>query len=293
MSNLTASIRQITAFVKESKGNLVVLTGAGISTGSGIPDYRGPNGVYSKNKDYKPIQYQQFVKDHGFRQRYWARSLLGWPQVQTAKPNETHRALVALREKGWTRAGVITQNVDGLLGKDTLELHGTLYRVECISCDNGVHRADFQEALLALNPDYREHLEKHKERITIGMRESRPDGDAEVAMRFNEFRYPSCDRCETGLFKPNVVFFGENMKQHVRERSFDMVDNATHMLIVGTSMTVYSAFRLLKHAKTKGLDVSVINLGAFRGSEMADIIVDASSDAILPEVARALGANME
>ncbi|KAJ3239565.1 40S ribosomal protein S3 [Chytriomyces hyalinus] len=287
MTSLSA--QRIADFIKSSGGSLAILTGAGISTGSGIPDYRGPNGVYASNRDYKPIQYQQFVSDHAFRQRYWARSALGWPQVQRAKPNDTHHALTQLYDRGWVRAGMITQNVDGLLGRNALELHGTLYKVECISCHHSVDRSKFQDSLLTLNPTFKSRVDSNTNKITIGVRETRPDGDAELDSLYpKDFRYPDCESCGDGMYKPNVVFFGENMTAAVRDKSYEIIDKATHLLVVGTSLQVYSSFRLLKRAKDKGDKVAVLNLGAFRGSEFADLIVDESSDAVLPQVVELL-----
>ncbi|KAJ3132646.1 NAD-dependent protein lipoamidase sirtuin-4 [Physocladia obscura] len=302
LDNGPAAIAQLAAFIREANGRVAVLSGAGISTGSGIPDYRGPNGVYARNKDYKPIQYNQFVTSHSFRKKYWARSFLGWKQILSAQPNATHTALLSLRSNGWTNAGIITQNVDGLLGRDRiLELHGTLHKVACISCNHEIPRSDFQQELIKLNPLFAEKLDSHKEPVAIGLRAptesgksndqdmSNPDGDVEISWNYDKFEYPSCASCQTGVYKPDVVFFGENMRNAVRDESFKIVSDATHLLLVGTSLQVFSSFRLLKHAESLGHRIAAVNLGEFRGSEIPNIIVDASSDEVLPELVHALG----
>ncbi|KAJ3299068.1 NAD-dependent protein lipoamidase sirtuin-4 [Rhizoclosmatium sp. JEL0117] len=284
----TAHVQQVASFIREARGKLVVLTGAGLSTGSGIPDYRGPNGVYKRNKDYTPITFQKFTASHEFRQRYWARSFVGWQSIKDSKTNISHQSLDKLAKAGWVKAGIITQNVDGLLGKDNvLEMHGTLHEVGCLNCGHTVPRESFQQDLWNLNPSFHEKLSK-PEKMTIGVREERPDGDVEIQWDYDKFQYPPCSSCHVGVYKPNVVFFGENMRQDVRDRSFQMIDDASHLLIVGSSLAVFSSFRLLKHAHSLGHRIAAVNLGEFRGRELVDLWIDDSSDHILPEVTKML-----
>ncbi|KAJ3388625.1 NAD-dependent protein lipoamidase sirtuin-4 [Entophlyctis sp. JEL0112] len=306
----------IATFVRQAEGKMVVLTGAGISTGSGIPDYRGPNGVYTRNKDYRPIRYQDFVGSHEFRKRYWARSFLGWNQIERAQRNSSHTSLLSMLQNGWCNAGIITQNVDGLLGSSdrdarVLELHGTLvtlHKVACVSCGHEERRVDFQKTLVQLNARFADKLAEHKNstvaigattapavnpRTTANNNGSNPDGDTEITWNYDEFEYPSCESCGSGIYKPDVVFFGENMRPATRDRSFAMVDDATHMLVVGTSLPVFSSFRLLKRAEARGHRVAAVNLGTMRGRELVHIYADASSDDLLPAVVDILGANRE
>ncbi|KAJ3332096.1 NAD-dependent protein lipoamidase sirtuin-4 [Blyttiomyces sp. JEL0837] len=281
-------IQRLVKFVLGTDGKLAILTGAGVSTASGIPDYRGPNGVYVRNKDYKPIQYQEFMGKHTFRQRYWARSFLGWPQILRARPNPTHSSINDIRQQGLVKAGLITQNVDGLHGPGTLELHGT---VTCTntSCKHEIPRSKFQQILAELNPKVTKWAAKNPDKIDGDVSSSvNPDGDVEVTWDYSEFRYPSCQICETGIYKPSVVFFGENIEQKVRDESFRIIDAAKGLLIVGSSLHVYSAFRLLKHAADRKIPVAVLNLAPVRGMELVDEFVEGPCHEILPRVADAL-----
>ncbi|KAJ3115322.1 NAD-dependent protein lipoamidase sirtuin-4 [Phlyctochytrium bullatum] len=285
--------RQLLEFIRRAEGQLVVLTGAGVSTASGIPDYRGPTGIYVRNKDYRPIQYGEFIRNHSSRQRYWARSFLGWPRIEKALPNSTHECIRTLLDRGFASPGVITQNVDGLHGKaKVLELHGTLHEVHCTSrqCSHVKPRKQFQDELSELNPQLVEWMQRYPERIDSDVSSSvNPDGDVEITWNYDDFRYPACKECNS-IIKPSVVFFGENIRDEVRDKSFKMIDEASALLVVGSSLQVYSAFRLLKRAKDRGIPVAVVNLGAPRGIELVDTWINESSELLFPRVVQELTA---
>ena len=258
---------------------VVVLTGAGCSTESGIPDYRGPK---TRQKTRNPIQYRQFVDTKEARRRYWARSMVGWPRMQQAQPNAAHRALVALEEAGVVR-GVITQNVDRLHhsagSRRVVELHGALAEVRCLDCHDIEARDGLQERLHELNPEW-------------GARnaELAPDGDAELPSQVPaDFVVPTCTGCE-GILKPNVVFFGENVPKETVNRAWRLMDEADALLVVGSSLAVYSAFRFVRDAAKKRLPFGIINLGQTRGDEHAWVRVQARAGKAVPRLAREMGA---
>ena len=269
---------------------VVVLTGAGCSTESGIPDYRGPEGSL---KDRRPMRYGEFVRRPENRARYWARSLVGWPRMSGARPNAGHRALAEL-EAADLVAGVITQNVDGLHtaagSRRVVELHGTLARVRCLDCGARASRAGFQDRLLALNPEWATSVlfdpvgvDGESEPV-----ESAPDGDAELpAGAAAGFRIPPCEACG-GVVKPDVVFFGESVPEGWVERAWRLLDEAEVLLIAGSSLTVYSGRRFLYGARDRGLPVGIVNLGPTRGDEAATARVDGRVGWVLPRLARAL-----
>ncbi|KAJ8324089.1 hypothetical protein QVD99_008424 [Batrachochytrium dendrobatidis] len=208
MGTVKDSASKLVDFLMRHHGQTVLLTGAGVSTDSGIPDYRGPQGIYSRNKDFKPIQYQQFVGPHEFRQRYWARSFLGWPKVSQAQPNASHHAIAALESRSHI-AGCITQNVDGLHRRavvienpNLLEIHGTLHWVNCISCGYKLQRSAMQEQLQKINPIVYEWQRLNPEKSNADVASSlNPDGDVEIKWDYNHFKYPHCPECN-GLLKP-------------------------------------------------------------------------------------------
>ncbi|KAL2911991.1 hypothetical protein HK105_208538 [Polyrhizophydium stewartii] len=281
------SASRLREFLLRNEGRTVVLTGAGVSTDSGIPDYRGPAGVYSRNKDYKPIQYQQFVGPHSFRQRYWARSFLGWPQISSARPNTSHKAIAAL-EAASHITGVVTQNVDGLHSaagsRAVIEIHGTLHLVECIDCHHQITREQFQTILREMNPVIYEWSRRHPGKIESDVSSSvNPDGDVEITWDYSHFQYPACPKC-SGMLKPNVVFFGENMPARVRDASFKMLDDAGALLIIGSSLQVYSALRLAKRAHEAGKPIALLNLGPTRGDGMVELRLEHGSSEVLEEL---------
>lgn len=240
-------------------GEVVVLTGAGISTESGIPDYRGETGSL---RTHTPMTYGDFVASESGRQRYWARSHLGWRTIARALPNEGHRAVAALQARGYL-SGVITQNVDGLHqaagARDVIELHGNLDRVICLNCGTTSAREALDRRLRAANPDF----EGEATRIN-------PDGDVDLPDSIvRTFTVVPCEACGTGVLKPDVVFFGENVPKPRVERCYRLIDDAAAMLVLGSSLTVMSGFRFVRHAAKAGKTVLIINQGVTRGDPYA------------------------
>jgi NAD-dependent deacetylase sirtuin 4 len=257
---------------------VVALTGAGISTESGIPDYRGPQ---TRLRARNPMQYARFVGEEAARRRYWARALTGWPRFAAARPNAGHRALAQLERAGIVD-GVITQNVDELHqcagSHRVVELHGTLHRVRCMGCGEREPRQHVQERLLALNPEW--------PRMTA---EIAPDGDAELEGEILErFVVADCGACR-GVLKPDVVFFGESVPSEVVQHAYGMVDRAEALLVVGSSLAVFSGYRFVRRAKARGIPIAIVNLGPTRGDPEADLRVDAMAGEVLTELVSRIG----
>jgi NAD-dependent SIR2 family protein deacetylase len=258
---------------------IVALVGAGCSTESGIPDYRGPE---SSQRRRTPIQYQEFVRSEAARARYWARSTVGWRRIATARPNAAHVALAQLEAAGML-VGVITQNVDGLHteagSRRVVELHGSLAGVRCLECGERVARVVFQRRLLELNGDW-------ARQFGSADHEAAPDGDVDLpASSFDEFRVPSCDACGEGVLKPDVVFFGENVPRPRLEEAWGVFNDGEVLLVVGSSLTVYSGRRFVYRASEVGIPVAVVNIGPTRADDVAAVKVDAPLGAALPAVA--------
>ncbi len=253
-----------------------VLTGAGCSTESGIPDYRGPE---TARRARNPIRFAEFVKSEDGRKRYWARSFVGWPRLASARPNAAHEALAALSARGHVR-GLVTQNVDRLHRKagsvGEVELHGALEEVVCLQCAAVSSRAELQDRLVAMNPDF--------EAIAA---EQAPDGDAELD-DVSRFEVARCLRC-AGDLKPHVVFFGESVPRPRVDAARQLVDSADALLVVGSSLVVYSGFRFVKQASQRGIPVAILNLGSTRGDPLAQVTVSAPAGATLQALASALG----
>jgi NAD-dependent deacetylase sirtuin 4 len=269
--------QEITTFLNRySSGRILFLTGAGISTDSGIPDYRGPNGVYVRNKQHKPITYQQFVSSNEFRQRYWARSFLGWPKIVQSEPNAIHHWIAHLQKEN-SQHNLITQNVDGLhelAGSNTIQMHGTLKKVVCLQCHSKIDRIVVQSALKQLNPFLSSWAQNNPNRFSGDVASSvNPDGDVELSWDYSNVQYPHCTECR-GLLKPDVVFFGENMDSQVRNLTFKAVNDADALFVLGTSLTVYSAFRLVKLAHERGIPIVIANYGPTRGDHLASLKFD-------------------
>lgn len=243
---------------------VAVLSGAGISTDSGIPDYRGPRGSL---RTRNPVKLHEFLRSEADRRRYWARSCLGWPFITERRPNPGHLAVAALQQAG-ALGSVITQNVDGLHqaagATDVLELHGTLHWVVCLDCSTRMGRQDLQERMLARNPGW---LERSVEMA--------PDGDAELPPEITDhFAVEPCPICG-GILKPDVVFFGEQVPGDRVEASFAIVRQAEVLLVLGSSLTVYSGFRFADAAARAGTPVVIINQGPTRADSLAALRVDA------------------
>ena len=257
-----------------------MLSGAGLSTESGIPDYRGPSGVLHARL---PMTIAEFRGSPEARQRYWARAHVGWRRIQAARPNAGHRAVAVLQEAGVLR-GIITQNVDGLHqaagARDVVELHGTLNRVVCLECGARSSRKALDHRLRAANPD----LDCDHEAPA-----SNPDGDAELAEeQVARFRLAGCECCGADLLKPDVVFFGENVPRSRVQRCFELLDASACLLVLGSSLTVMSGLRFVHRARQARIPVAIVNRGATRGDPLADIKVDAALGEVLPTLAGAL-----
>lgn len=263
---------------------VVVLGGAGCSTESGIPDYRGPEG---KLRTRNPVQYGEFVRSVEARSRYWARSTVGWPRMSSAEPNDAHLALARLEMAGVV-CGVITQNVDGLHqaagSRDVVELHGSLAVVRCLGCGASVSRDAMQDRLLEANADWADTVGAVRgERAELA-----PDGDAELATsRVSSFVVPPCRSCG-GILKPDVVFFGENVPKETLARSWALFGRGAVLLVVGSSLTVYSGRRFVYRAAENGVPIGVVNLGPTRADEHAHSKVEGRLGEVLPHVADAL-----
>jgi NAD-dependent SIR2 family protein deacetylase len=259
---------------------VVVLSGAGLSTESGIPDYRGETGSRRRGT---PMTYQQFTAGESDRRRYWARSHLGWRTIAGALPNAGHRAVARLAGAGLV-SGVITQNVDGLHAsagtQQAVELHGSLHRVLCLACGTRSSRRHLEELLDQANPGFR-----------AVAAQINPDGDAELPREHIEtFRTVDCQVCRTGTLKPDVVFFGESVPKPRVERCYALVDAASALLVLGSSLTVMSGLRFVRHAAKQGKPVVIVNQGPTRGDELAALRVALPLGAALTRLADHLGA---
>lgn len=302
-TTLSAAIEALTNFLAPSS-NTVLLTGAGTSVASGLADYRGSAGTYTLNKTYRPIYFHEFSASHEARKRYWARSFLGWTNLHRSGPNAAHYAVGELAKLGRV-SGVVTQNVDSFHprahpGLRTLELHGYLRSTVCLSCRTEYSRDDFQSDLSKLNPAWADFLaemlesgalttEHPDERRRRGLK-TNPDGDVDVpGVEYSTFRYPACPVClahppegkkveqsadgawlptsTAGVLKPAVIMFGESIPNTVKVAVEDAVDEASRVLVLGSSLATYSAWRLVKRAKDQGMPIGILNLGGVRGEE--------------------------
>lgn len=247
----------------ERHERLFVLTGAGCSTASGIPDYRDADGGW---KRAQPVTYQAFMGEAATRRRYWARSLVGWRHFGQARPNGTHHALASLEARG--RLGLLlTQNVDGLHqaagSRQVIDLHGRLDQVRCMGCEARLPRADFQQVLEARNPQWTQ--------LEAGQA---PDGDADLEQAsFDDFVVPACAHCG-GVLKPDVVFFGENVPRTRVADAQAALEQADAVLVVGSSLMVYSGFRFVQAAARAGLPVAALNRGRTRADDLLSLKVE-------------------
>jgi len=259
---------------------VTVLTGAGMSTDSGIPDYRGPD-----SPPANPMTIRQFTSDPVFRQRYWARNHLGWRHMDATRPNAGHRALAALEAAGVVH-GVITQNVDLLHTKagsrNVIDLHGRYDRVVCLDCGHAMTRAALHDLLEAANPGFAEHAEQ------VGGIAVAPDADAVVADT-ESFRVVDCPAC-AGMLKPDIVYFGESVPKDRVAEAYSMVEQSEALLVAGSSLTVFSGFRFVRHAAALGLPVAIVNRGRTRGDELATVKVDGGCSELLTLLASELRA---
>jgi len=263
-------------------GGVLVVTGAGISTDSGIPDYRGASG---RLRHSAPMTYDRFLGSADERRRYWARSHVGWPRISAARPNACHHAVTALQRAGLL-VGVVTQNVDGLHTaagtRDVIDLHGRLDTVVCLGCGDRRSRYEIALRLDAVNPGFRE-------RAAAGR--VRPDGDVELDdAEVAAFRVVDCRRCG-GVLKPDVVFFGESVPRERFRRALDRLAAARALLVLGSSLAVGSGYRFVTAATRRGLPVAIVNRGRTRGDHCATLKVDADlCDTLVPLVEAVTGA---
>ncbi len=272
-SPTTEACAALSAFVR-CRRRLLVLTDAGCSTPSGIPDYRDHDGTW---KHTRPMSFAEFTGSEAARRRYWAGSLRGWPRVRDARPNPAHAALAALEARG-RLCRLITQNVDGLHqragSRRVTDLHGRLDVVECLRCGCRLGREDLQALLLLWNP----RLGPPCDGVDG---ELRPDGDTGVAGALAGFRVPDCPECG-GVLKPGVVFFGENVPPDRVRESFAALSDADGLLVVGSSLMVFSGYRFVRAARERGLEVAALNLGRTRADGELTLKVEGDCSAVLP-----------
>jgi NAD-dependent SIR2 family protein deacetylase len=249
---------------------LFVLTGAGCSTNSGIPDYRDADGNWKRQQ---PVTYQAFMGEEATRQRYWARSLIGWRRFGRAQPNAAHFALAKLEAAGRSEL-ILTQNVDRLhqaAGSEAvIDLHGRLDLVRCMGCEHKITREQFQDELGQLNAGW----------LDLDAADA-PDGDADLESQdFSSFTVPACRHCQ-GVLKPDVVFFGESVPRAFVETAAGHLQQADAMLIVGSSLMVYSGFRFVQMAARAGIPIAAVNLGRTRADEMLSLKVEEACETAL------------
>jgi NAD-dependent SIR2 family protein deacetylase len=247
--------------------NVLAMTGAGVSTDSGIPDYRGQGRVVKH-----PLTFDQFLASEENQARYWARSYVGWNRIASAEPNPAHLALAKAEQTGQIQQ-LITQNVDGLHqkagSKNVIELHGRLDRVVCLDCTDSISRQDMDGLIQATNPSMNRSADI----------EFTPDGDAEIDVP-EDFKVPTCKNC-SGRYKPDVVFFGEQIPQLRVAQAKTAVESADAVLVAGSSLTVNSGLRLVKQAKELGQKIVIINLGETKADNIADVKLNASAADVL------------
>jgi NAD-dependent SIR2 family protein deacetylase len=241
----------------------LVLTGAGISTGAGIPDYRDKDGNWKRKQ---PVQHQEFMRSHELRQRYWARSLIGWPVMQTAQPNAAHFTLSALEQHGYI-SQLVTQNVDRLHQKagsqSAIDLHGRADEVICMQCSLRESRAITHQRFAQANPAF------------AGLTASAaPDGDADLEINFDDFVVSGCPVCG-GILKPDVVFFGDNVPRDRVNDVFQALSDSSALMVIGSSLMVYSGFRFAREAHAQKKPLLILTHGKTRADELADVKIDA------------------
>jgi NAD-dependent SIR2 family protein deacetylase len=269
-----AAIETLIDFIERST-HLTVLTGAGCSTESGIPDYRDDEGNW---KHRRPVQYQQFVNHTTTRQRYWARSMIGWERVARAEPNGAHRSLARLEELGVVHH-LITQNVDGLHqeagSQNVIDLHGRLDTVVCLDCRSRFHRSQFQEELQHVNTDW----------LNVSAAFA-PDGDAELEdVDYSTFYVPACRNC-SGMLKPDVVFFGESVPRERVDLAMKKLHESDGLLVVGSSLMVWSGFRFARAAAESNISIAAVNMGKTRADDLLQTKVTDRCELVLPQVVR-------
>jgi NAD-dependent SIR2 family protein deacetylase len=270
--------RTLFQFIRQHR-RLTILSGAGCSTASGIPEYRDDDGRW---KHKQPMQFQDFVGDMRNRQRYWAQSFVGWQRIANAKPNPAHIAIARLEDSGHINC-VITQNVDNLHraagSKNVIDLHGVLHRIRCLGCDKAKSRKEFQESLGRANPHWNATLSAVA-----------PDGDARISGDdFASFVVPGCDECD-GILKPDVVFFGEPVAAGKVAAAREELDRSSALLIVGSSLMVFSGYRFAREANSANIPVAIVNRGITRADQLASIKLSADCADVLARTVDLLAA---
>ena len=278
----SSSREQAEALAVLSAGPYAVLTGAGMSTASGLPDYRDKNA-----RPRTPMTIQEFTASHESRMRYWARSFVGWPQFIRATPNAAHHALTLLQQRSQITT-VITQNVDGLHRQAgtarVIDLHGTLDETVCLTCHALTSRRDLQDSLARMNPEFAARAHELAESARHA-----PDGDAEID-RITTFHYPDCSTCG-GILKPNVVFFGENAPRERVELAYTGLAQADSLLVLGSSLSVQSGLRFVRRALASSTPVIVVSEGPTRADPLPITRIHARLETILPAWSEAMSAH--
>ena len=273
-----------------SGGGALVLSGAGLSTESGIPDYRGPDGT----RRVQPMTFGEFRGSSDARRRYWARSYIGWQRFKAAVPNDGHRTVTDLQSAGYV-GPIVTQNVDGLHqaagARDVVELHGSLERAVCLTCGEVTSRLGLHERMTEANPGFMDRFAEAAARVGSQWGEQvRPDGDIVLADELvDSFHTPRCLVCNHDTVKPDVVFFGESVPKTLVDRCFGLVDAAGMVLVLGSSLSVMSGYRFVRRAHQRGIPVAIVTRSATRGDAEATIRVHAPLSATLRRLWAALG----
>ncbi|XP_029046429.1 NAD-dependent protein deacylase Sirt4 [Osmia bicornis bicornis] len=259
-----------------SHNKICILTGAGISTESGIPDYRSEGvGLYARSTR-RPVLYKDFCASETIRQRYWARNYVGWPRFSSVKPNITHEILKELENANKVRC-IVTQNVDNLHTKAgsrrVIELHGTAFKVMCLNCDQRICRYHLQDILDHMNPN-----------MTVTTQMIRPDGDVDLSQeQVDGFNVPSCENCG-GILKPDIIFFGDNVPRQIVESVKYNVKHSDSLLVLGSTLTTFSGYRIVLQAKNAGLPIAILNIGKTRADNFADIKVNGRCGDVLSRI---------
>jgi NAD-dependent SIR2 family protein deacetylase len=272
-SESPANVERLAAWL-DARSRVAAITGAGVSTGSGIPDYRDGDGNWKRSP---PVQYRDFVDSEVMRRRYWARSFAGWPMFAAARPSAAHIALAQLEQAGRI-AQIVTQNVDRLHqragSRSVIDLHGRLDLVRCLANGHRFERDAFQKRLRDANPDW-----------DVSPARIAPDGDAELeGIDFGRFNVPACEICG-GMLKPDVVFYGEPVPRETTAAALAAVESADGVLVAGSSLMVWSSFRLVRAAVARGTEVIAVNRGRTRGDDLFAFKLDRECGAVLAAVA--------
>lgn len=261
-SSVDAAAAQLAAFIQRYP-RLMVLTGAGVSTDSGIPDYRDSKGEWKRKP---PVDHRDFMACEATRQRYWGRALIGWPLIRNSQPNPAHYHLAELERRGHIEL-LVTQNVDRLHqragSRNVVDLHGRADEIRCMDCTFRENRQAVHERSYDLNPAFRHYTA-----------DSAPDGDADLEVDFSSFQVADCPDCR-GILKPDVVFFGDNVPKLRVQQALDALQNSDALLVVGSSLMVYSGFRFCRYAKEWGKPIAALNLGRTRADDLLDLKLSA------------------